>query len=108
MDELEQIRQRKLMELQQQSQNQQAAEQQAQMQQALAQIDMIIKKLLTPDAQNRLANLTLVKPEMVQKLKIYLAQLYASGQVKRIDDNQLKQILVKLQGQKRETIIKRA
>ncbi|MBN2518462.1 MAG: hypothetical protein JXB14_06440 [Candidatus Altiarchaeota archaeon] len=107
MDELEQIRQRRMQQLQQQMMQQQSMQQQMQLQQALKEIDSIIQKLLTEKAQERLSNLNLIKPELVQKLKIYLAQLYASGQVKQMDDAQLKNILMKLQGQNREFSIKR-
>jgi len=110
MDELEEIKRRKLQQLQAQAAQQQDAQQmaqQAELQKALRQIDMIVKRLLTQEAQDRLANLRLVKPELVQKLKMYLAQLYVSGQVKQIDDAQLKDILTRLQQTKRESTIKR-
>ena len=74
---------------------------------ALAQIEALVRRFLTPAAQDRLSNLNLVDPELVQKLKIYLAQLYASGQIKQMDDEQLKAILMKLKGSKREITIKR-
>jgi len=110
MDELEEIKRRRLQQLQAQAAQQQGAQQmaqQAELQKALRQIDSIVKRLLTQEAQDRLANLRLVKPELVQKLKIYLAQLFVSGQVRQIDDAQLKGILEKLQGTKRERKIKR-
>lgn len=107
MDELEQIRQRRMQELQQQMMQQPEIQQQAQIQEALKEIDKIIQKLLTEKAQERLTNLNLVKPELVQRLKIYLAQMYAAGKLKQMDDAQLKGILLKLQGQKREFKIKR-
>lgn len=78
-----------------------------QIQQALRQIDALVSKFLTPQALDRLSNLSLVDPELVQKLKIYLAQLYASGQLKTMDDDQLKQILIKLKSTQREFTIKR-
>jgi programmed cell death protein 5 len=109
MDELEAIRARKLQALaqQQMQQNYQEQKQQQQIQQALAQIDALVRKFLTPDAQDRLANLKLVDPELVQKLKMYLAQLYANGQVKQMNDDQLKSILIKLKASQREITIKR-
>lgn len=107
MDEPEAIRQKKLMQLQQQYVAQQEMQKQAQVQQVLKEIDRIIQRLLTEKAQERLANLGLIEPELVQKLKIYLAQLYAAGQVKQIDDEHLKQILIKLRGQKKDFNIKR-
>jgi len=107
MDGLEAIRARKLQQLQQQ-QMQREMQQNQQIQQALKQIDTIVRQSLTPKAQDRLANLKLVDPELVQKLKIYLAQMYAAGQVKdQMTDEQLKSILLKLKSSKRESTIKR-
>lgn len=73
----------------------------------MRQIDGLVRKLLTPQAQDRLMNLSIVDPELVQKLKIYLAQMYASGQVKQLDDGQLKEILMKLKSSQKEITIKR-
>jgi programmed cell death protein 5 len=107
MDELEAIRARKLQQLQAQQNAQQEAQKQLQVQQALRQIDGLMRKFLTPQAQDRLMNLSLVEPELVQKLKIYLAQLFASGQIKQMDDSQLKEILIKLKSSQKEFTIKR-
>jgi len=105
MDDIEALKRQKLQQLQQQQEQQQ--EQRQKIQQVMQQIDAIIRRLLTAEARQRLENLTLIKPELVQKLKVYLAQLYVSGQAKQIDDQQLKQILQKLQGQKKEMKITR-
>jgi len=105
MDELEAIRARKLQQLRAQQETQREMQKQLQVEQALRQVDILVRKLLTPQAQDRLMNISLVDPELVQKLKIYLAQLYAAGQVKQMDDGQLKEILLKLKsGQKDITI----
>jgi programmed cell death protein 5 len=105
MDELEEIKRRKLQQMQQAQQ--QKAAQDAQVSDAMKQIDVIIQRLLTPDAVSRLQNLGLVNPELVQKLKIYLAQLSMNGRATKIDDAQLKDILTKIQGSQREITIKR-
>ena len=105
MDELEAIRARKLQQLQQQSQ--QETQKQLQMQEAMRQIDYLLGKILTPEAQGRLANLKMVDPELVQKLKIYLAQMYSAGQIKQMDDAQLKGLLMKLKGLKKDITITR-
>ncbi len=109
MGELDEIRARKLKELQQLQlqQNQEEIQRQVQLEQAMRQIDAIIGKFLTPEAQNRLSNLKLVDPDLVQKLKIYLAQLYSAGQIQHINDEQLKDILIKLKSAKRGINIKR-
>ena len=110
MDELEAIRARKLQQMQQQQamqMQQQEMQKHAQMQEALRQIDLIVSRFLTPQAQDRLMNLKLVDPELVQKLKIYLAQMYAGGQIKQMDDAQLKAILQKLKSSQKEVTITR-
>lgn len=73
----------------------------------MRQIDFLIGKLLTPEAQARLSNLKMVDPELVQKLKIYLAQMYSAGQIKQMDDAQLKGLLMKLKGAKKDITITR-
>ncbi len=105
MDELEAIRARKLQQLQ--ANQQQEQQQQLQIQEAMREIDGIVNRHLTLEARNRLTNLKLVDPDLVQKLKIYFAQMAAAGQLKQMDDTQLKEILLKLKGTQRETTIKR-
>jgi programmed cell death protein 5 len=62
-----------------------------------AEIDEIIRKILTKEARERLGRLKLVKPEIVEQLKIYLVQLYKAGKIKEIiDDEKLKEILKKI------------
>lgn len=110
MDELEAIRAKKLRQLQESRQQQaydQESQRQEQLREAMAQIDSLVSRFLTTDAQDRLSNLKLVDPELVQKLKIYLAQLYASGRIKQMDDKQLREILVKLKSSKKDITIKR-
>lgn len=107
MDELEAIRAKRLQQLQAQQQAQQETQKQLQIQEALRQIDSLVSRFLTPKAQDRLANLSLVDPELVQKLKIYLAQMYAAGQVKTLDDDQLREILMKLKSSQKDITIKR-
>ncbi len=107
MDELEAIRARKLQQMQHQQMQQQEMQKQLQVQEAMRQVNSLVDKFLTPQAKDRLANLSLVDQELVQKLKIYLAQLYASGQLKQLDDAQLKQILMKLKSSQKDITIKR-
>ncbi len=79
-----------------QSQEQMRREMEAQKRQAMLQI-------LTPEARSRLANLRLTKPEFVDQIELQLIQLAQMGRVKsKITDEQLKELLRKLAGQKRE------
>jgi len=105
-EELKEIRRRKLMELQQRLlQEQEAAE-------ARKRIEMekqaILRRILTPEARQRLANLKMVKPEFASQLEIQLIQIAQQGRINiPIDDEQLKEILRRIQTSKREIQIRR-
>ena len=90
-------------------QRMQAEEQQAQAQQNLeSQKQALLRKILTPEARSRLTNLNMVKPEFTQQLEIQLIQLAQAGRVKLpITDEQLKELLVRLQSGKRDYTIRR-
>ncbi|MEZ0319530.1 MAG: DNA-binding protein [Pyrobaculum sp.] len=96
--ELEEIRRKKLEELQKQAE----LERQAQI--AAAQRRAALKKILTPEALSRLDNIRLVRPEVVEALEQHLISLATSGRVKvPIDDATLKKILEAIYSQsKRE------
>jgi programmed cell death protein 5 len=62
-----------------------------------AEIEEILRKILTKEARERLGRLKLVKPELVEQLKIYLVQLYKAGKIRDIiDDEKLKEILKRI------------
>ena len=105
-EELEGLRRRKLLALQQKVAEEQ---QQAQMEQQVElQKQALLKKILTPEARQRLTNLRMVRPEFTSQLELQLIQLAQQGKLPiPISDEQLKQILVQLQAQKRETKIRR-
>jgi programmed cell death protein 5 len=105
-EELEELRRRKLLALQQKVAEEQ---QQAQMEQQVElQKQALLKKILTPEARQRLTNLRMVRPEFTSQLELQLIQLAQQGKLPiPITDEQLKQILVQLQAQKRETTIRR-
>jgi programmed cell death protein 5 len=105
-EELEELRRRKLLELQRQMAEEQKK---AQLQQQLElEKQAILKSILTPEARQRLANLKMVKPEFTSQLELQLIQLARQGRLPiPLTDEQLKQILVQLQTRKRETKIRR-
>ncbi|MFZ0965077.1 MAG: DNA-binding protein [Candidatus Bathyarchaeia archaeon] len=105
-DELEELRRRKLLALQQKFAEEQR---QAQMEQQLEpQKQALLRKILTPEARQRLANLKMVRPEFTEQLELQLIQLAQQGKLPiPLTDEQLKQILIQLQSQKRETKIRR-
>jgi programmed cell death protein 5 len=105
-DELEEIRRRKLLELQRE-----VAEEQkdVQMQQQLElQKQALLRSILTPEARQRLANLKMVRPEFASQLELQLIQLAQQGKIPiPLTDKQLKQILIQIQSRKREIKIRR-
>jgi len=105
-DELEELRRRKLLALQQKFAEEQR---QVQMEQQLeVQKQTLLRKILTPEARQRLANLKMIKPEFTEQLELQLIQLAQQGKLPiPLPDAQLKQILVQLQSGKRETKIRR-
>ena len=69
--------------------------------------EMILRKVLTKEAKERLGRIKIVKPELAAQLEIYLVQLYQNGQIKTvINDEQLKKILQSLSSKKKFRIIK--
>ncbi|MDI6847566.1 MAG: DNA-binding protein [Candidatus Bathyarchaeia archaeon] len=105
-DELEELRKRKLLALQQKMAEEQRK---AQIQQQLElQKQALLKRILASEARQRLANLKMVRPEFTDQLELQLIQLAQQGKLPiPLTDAQLKQILVQLQAHKRETKIRR-
>ena len=105
-EELQELRKKKLSALQRrmtdEEKNAQAEQQMEQQKQTL------LRSILTPEARQRLANLKMVRPEFIDQLELQLIQLAQQGKVQiPLGDEQLKKILIQLQGRKRETTITR-
>lgn len=117
MSDLDEIRQKRMAELQaqqaaMQNQAQQQAVAQAQQQEAQAQFEaqkkQILAQIMTTEARNRLANLRLTKPELVNNIELQLIQSAQSGSLRgKVTDDQLKVLLRQIAGQKREIKITR-
>jgi len=105
-EELEALRKRRMLELQQRMVEEQK---QAQTQQQLeGQKQALLRRILTPEARSRLTNLKMVKPEFTQQLELQLIQLAQQGKINiPITDEQLKELLVKLQSGRRDYKIRR-
>jgi len=105
-EELDAIRRRKLLAMQQKmgdDQRQTQADQQME-----AQKQELLRQILSPEARQRLTNLKMVKPEFTEQLELQLIQLAQMGKISiPMSDAQLKQILVQLQSRKREPKIRR-
>ncbi len=104
-EDIEEIRKRKLMELQKRYLEQQKAQEEAMKQEMEleAQLDAIMRRILTPEARERLGRVKLVKPELARQVQLVLVQLYqAGGQItERIDDAKLKRILAQIDARTR-------
>lgn len=105
-EELEQLRRRRLAELQRAAADE---ERRADVQQQVEmQKQAILKRILTPEARQRLANIKMVRRDFADQLEVQLIQLAQSGRVKLpISDSQLKEALVRLQSQRKEIRIRR-
>ena len=110
MDELEEIKKRKLHELRKKhlEDMQQQAQEQEQLKQQIQQLEIMVKQAFTKEALERYSNLKTAFPDRVVQLLVILAQAIQSGQITNINDNTLKEILKKLTPEKREFKIKRA
>lgn len=104
-EELEAIRRRKLLAMKQRSEPDQK---QAEAEQLEAQKQALLRQILSPEARQRLTNLKMVKPEVIDQLELQLIQLAQAGKLPiPLSDAQLKRILIQLQGRKRDITIRR-
>ena len=105
-DELENIRKRKLLSMQNRVSDEQR---QAQAEEKIeAQKQALLRQILSPEARQRLNNLKMVRAEFTEQIELQLIQMAQMGKLPiPLSDVQLKQILLQLQSRKRETKITR-
>jgi programmed cell death protein 5 len=104
--ELDELRRRKMADLQRQQQQHAMAEEQQK--QIDTQKQMIMRQILTPEARDRLSTLKMAYPEIARSVEDQLIALVQSGRInQQVDDAMLKQILRKIAPQKREINIER-
>ena len=111
MADIEELRQRRMQQVlqqQMQQQLQQQAQQQFQEDEISSQIKLIINKILTPEARERLGNIRTVRPSYARQIEILLIQLYQAGKLpSQLTDEGLKEILSRIKGSMRERRIEK-
>ncbi|ACS89591.1 DNA-binding protein [Thermococcus sibiricus] len=104
-EDIEEIRRKKLLELQKKLAEQKRAEEE-QIRQEMeleAQLQAIMKQILTSEARERLTRVKLVRPELARQVELILVQLYQAGQItERITDEKLKRILAQIDARTRK------
>ncbi len=101
-EELEMIKRRKLLEYQKR------LEEERRRREMELRKEMLLRRILTPEARSRLANLKLVRPELVALVEEQLIALAQTGRVRiPITDKELKELLAQIYEQThRETRIR--
>ncbi|PSN83144.1 hypothetical protein B9Q13_00045 [Candidatus Marsarchaeota G2 archaeon ECH_B_SAG-G16] len=105
--ELEELKRRQLLAMQQRISAQEAEEQRAALEAEEAQRQAILRQALTPEARQRLQNVKLVRPTIARALEDQIIALFQAGRIdKPITDDMLKQLLLRLaSASRRETNI---
>jgi programmed cell death protein 5 len=110
--ELAELRRRRVQQLQDmqspQAPNPYAQAQQAEMERRESERAEMLRRLLTPEARERLGRIRLAKPDVAQAVEQQVISLAASGRLQRqIDDTTLRALLERLMPDRREIKITR-
>ncbi|MFC5279374.1 DNA-binding protein [Halorubrum rubrum] len=109
-ERLEELREKKMQELQDRAGEDggDAEAQQEAQQRAEAQQEAVLKQYLTDGARQRLNAVEMSKPEFAKKVKQQVASLAQSGRVQgRIDEEQMRDLLKELQPEQKSFDIRR-
>lgn len=96
-EELDNIRRRKLQELQQQAAQQQIAE--AQQKDYETKKYQLMRKILSSEGRQRLENIRMVRPEFAEQIELQLIQLFQAGKLRGatpLPDNAFKKLLAQI------------
>jgi len=108
-EELEKLRKKKLQELQEQATVEESMEEQETQKEELEkQKKIILMRILTPQARERLGNIKASRPKIGENIENQLIMIAQSGRLEnKINDKQLKELLSKIMPKKRDIKIKR-
>ncbi|VUT25237.1 MAG: DNA-binding protein [Candidatus Methanolliviera sp. GoM_oil] len=109
-DEIEEIKRRRLQQMMasQQDQSLRQGQEEALKKEYEVKKKEVLRKIMTPEARERLNNIRVAKPEFAMAIEEQLIALASSGRLKSmITDEQLKMILSQIQPKKRDIKIKR-
>ncbi len=108
-DDLEELRRKKMEQLQEQAQQRESDEaQEAAQQQAEAQKQALLRQYLTDDARKRLNTVKMSKPQFGEQVERQVVALAQSGRLQgKIDDEKMKQLLNELKPEKKSFDIRR-
>lgn len=104
--ELDELRRRKLQEMQTSAQQEHAAA--AQRADADAQKEVILRAILEPEARERLVRVRMARPDVAAAVEAQLIAFYQQGRIRaRIDDPTLRELLARMTPKSREPTIER-
>ena len=108
-EELENLKKKKLQEMQEQAAYQEQREQQEEQQKQFEeQKKAILRAILSNEARERLGRIKIARPEMAESIENQLIMLAQSGKLKnKINDEELRMLLSKVLPKKRDIKIKR-
>jgi programmed cell death protein 5 len=107
--ELEELKRRRLIDLQNRAAANQELQERDEAERRAAEKEKqdVVKRFVTPEAYERLTNVKLVRPEVVENVENQIIMLAQSGRLNRlITDAEVKSLLARL-SEKRETKIER-